>query len=124
MSKTMRHPNVLTPTEILATLADELRLSPLYIDGLPPAPGVRDYYTLSYTAGLPGQLETGVVTLIYWAEGIEPRPEAERAMVEAVNALPTTPIVWEPRDVPVTSYLHAEGYTTITQRIKYTYITD
>lgn len=124
----MRYRNSLTPTSVLNRLKKELQKTikgaPIYIDGLPADSGVTEYYTLTHTAGVFGQIQHGVVTLIFWGAGIDPYSQREEEMTLATNSLSLNPIAWEPKDTPTTTYLHSDNYTMISQRIAYLFAAD
>ena len=124
----MRYRNSLTPTAVLNKLKKELQKTikdtPIYIDGLPAERGVTEYYTLTHTAGVFGQMQRGIVTLIFWGVGIDPYSRREEEMTTATNSLPQVPIVWEPKDTPTTTYLHSDNYTMISQRLEYQFLAE
>ncbi len=124
----MRYQNTLSPTEVLSRLQAELKATiketPIYIDGLPAEEGVTEYYTLTHTAGVFGQIQRGIITLIFYGVGLHPYTSREQEMTIATNTLPQNPIIWEPKDTPTTTYLQNDNYTIISQRIAYQFTAD
>lgn len=124
----MRYPHTKTPTAVLLELKRELRkhlTAPIYLDGLPPGDGVTNYYTLTHTAGTLGQVQRGIIAIIFWGAGIDPHAKEEQELTTATTSLPTTGgIVWEPRDTPTTTYDYKNNYTTISTRVEYQFLTE
>lgn len=123
----MRYPNIKTPTEVLNALKMELQKhlkAPIYIDGLPPDEGVQRYYTLTHTAGTIGQVQRGIIAVIFYGVGIDPYPKEVEAITHALASLPTTGgIIWEPKEAPTTYHEHKDNYTYISTRVEYQLLT-
>lgn len=125
----MRYPNTKPPTEVLQELREELQkhltTAPIYLDGLPPEEGVTNYYTLTHTAGTVGQVQRGIIAIIFWGVGIDPYPQEELELTRATGSLPEEGgIVWTPRDTPTTSYDYKNNYTSISTRVEYQFLTE